>query len=378
MTCCLIRSSRTPLPGAPLSGTEPLIARFGLSARSRSTTQIRRRHPRRRAIPAGRARFDPRSDRFPGRDRRKCRAKWRAWSSRDGTVVQVANPSIIQQQSVVRSSSASLRRVVLRTARRMTFCACETSAPCCWTDAVSMSCGAFVRVAVFRCCLHRRAARRRSARALPRTPVFAADLPFRDLRRPDLHRRSLDGAAPRTLMLDTGNAHSTLIADVAKELGWTLQPAQRNGAAVPGIYARRRPSRRARRHAGVDDVLRVRSHVCSATTSRRSTARSRYDFFKDRVLEIDYPHHRLRVSNVISTPLPDKPETAGALRLITFGEHGPPVVVGAPFTVNGKTVHAQIDTVFHGHDADLRQRARYTRVCRSRARPSCSATPTAA
>ena len=74
-----------------------------------------------------------------------------------------------------------------------------------------------------------------------------------------------------------------------------------------------------------------------------------YDFFKDRVLEIDYPHHRIRFSNPIATPVPAaKPDGAGALRLITFGERGPPVVVGSPFTVNGKTVHAQIDTVFTG------------------------------
>ena len=74
-----------------------------------------------------------------------------------------------------------------------------------------------------------------------------------------------------------------------------------------------------------------------------------YDFFKDRVLEIDYPHHRIRFTAPIATPAPaEKPDGAGSLRLITFGERGPPVVVGSPFTLNGKNVRAQIDTVFTG------------------------------
>jgi hypothetical protein len=67
------------------------------------------------------------------------------------------------------------------------------------------------------------------------------------------------------------------------------------------------------------------------------------------VLQIDYPKHVLRISNVISTPVPEhKGSTTGSLRMITFGEHGPPVVVASPFMLGGKIVHAQIDTVFTG------------------------------
>jgi hypothetical protein len=176
---------------------------------------------------------------------------------------------------------------------------------------------------------------------------FAADIPFRSCDGLICMDVSLDGAAPRTLMLDTGNAHSTLLTDAARDLSWTLQPAQRNGTTVPGIY--------------LGGEHRVALGSVQASTTFYAFDRNllgeykppvdgsiTYDFFKDRVLEIDYPHHRLRISNVIATPLPDKAPAAGTLRLITFGERGPPVVVGAPFTVNGKTVHAQIDTVFTG------------------------------
>lgn len=178
-------------------------------------------------------------------------------------------------------------------------------------------------------------------------PPFAADLPFRNCEGLICIDVALDGAAPRTLMLDTGNAHSTLIADVARELNWTLQPAQRGGATVPGIY--------------LGGEHRVTLGGVQASTTFYVFDRAllgeykppvdgsiTYDFFKDRVLQIDYPHHRVRFSNVMGTPPHAQPAAPGSLRLIPFGEHGPSVVVGSPFTVNGKSVHAQIDTVFTG------------------------------
>lgn len=178
-------------------------------------------------------------------------------------------------------------------------------------------------------------------------PVFAADIPFRDCDGLICMNLSLDGAAPRTLMLDTGNAHSTLITDVANDLSWTLKPAVRDDKPVPGIYL-----------AGEHRVALGEVHAAEPffAFDRKLLGEYAppvdgslsYDFFQDRILEIDYPHHRIRISNVIATPLPDKPPGPGSLRLITFGEHGPPVVVGSPFTVNGKNVRAQIDTVFTG------------------------------
>ena len=179
-------------------------------------------------------------------------------------------------------------------------------------------------------------------------PTFAADVPFRNCDGLICIDVSLDGAPPRALMLDTGNAHSTLIADAAKELNWTLQPAQRNGETVSGIWL------------GGDHRVALGGEQASATFYVFDRAllgayqppvdgSLTYDFFKDRVLEIDYPHRRVRFSRPIATPAPtEKPEGAGSLKLIPFGEHGPPVVVGSPFTVNGKNVRAQIDTVFTG------------------------------
>jgi hypothetical protein len=177
--------------------------------------------------------------------------------------------------------------------------------------------------------------------------AFAADIPFRDCDGLICIDVSLDGAAPRTLMLDTGNAHSTLITDIANDLSWTLKPAERDDKPVPGIY------RAGEHRVALGDVhaaepffafdRKLLGEYVPPVDGSLS-----YDFFQDRVLEIDYPHRRIRVSNVVATPIPDKPSTTGSLKLITFGEHGPPVVIGTPFTVAGKNVRAQIDTVFTG------------------------------
>jgi len=176
--------------------------------------------------------------------------------------------------------------------------------------------------------------------------TFAADLPFRNCDGLICLDVGIDGVS-RNLMLDTGNAHSTLIADVARDLHWSLDPAQRNGATVPGIYLGGE-HRVALGSVQAPTPFYVFERTMLGIYQPPVDGSLTYDFFKDRVLEIDYPHHRVRVSNVLTTPVPDKPQGSGSLKLITFGEQGPPVLVGSPFTVNGKNVRAQIDTVFAG------------------------------
>ena len=181
------------------------------------------------------------------------------------------------------------------------------------------------------------------AHAAP-APNFATELPFHSCDGLICIDVGLDGAPPRTLMLDTGNPNSTVIADAAKALGWALEPVQRSGGAVSGIYR------------GGDHKLTLGSVQDSAPIfvfDRELLGEYKppvdgsiaYTFFKDRILQIDYPRHLLRISNVITT---SAPADAGTLKLINFGDNGPPVLIGSPFTVNGKRLRAQIDTVFTG------------------------------
>ena len=180
------------------------------------------------------------------------------------------------------------------------------------------------------------------AHAAP-APNFATELPFRSCDGLICVEVALDGAPPRTLMLDTGNANSTMIADAARALGWALEPVQRSGV-VAGIYR------------GGDHRLALGSVQDSApffVFDRELLGEYKppvdgsiaYSFFKDRILQIDYPRHQLRISNVITT---SAPADAGTLKLINFGDSGPPVLIGSPFTVNGKRLRAQVDTVFTG------------------------------
>ena len=158
---------------------------------------------------------------------------------------------------------------------------------------------------------------------------------------------ALDGAKPRRMLFDTGNVNQVIVAETARDAGWVLDPVQKDGQTVPGIY-----------HAG-DHRVAFGKVDAKATFFAFDRARLgdyvppgegalTYTFFKDRVVQIDYPHHRLRISDVITTPAPARRDGVGSLKLITFGEHGSPVLIGSPFMLNGKALRAQIDTCYTG------------------------------
>ena len=95
-----------------------------------------------------------------------------------------------------------------------------------------------------------------------------------------------------------------------------------------------------------------------------------YDFFKDRVLEIDYPHHRIRFSRA--------DRDAGAARKARRRGIAPADHVRRARSAGRRrlAVHRQRQEraradrhCFHRDDADLRQRARYARACARTARP---------
>jgi hypothetical protein len=73
-----------------------------------------------------------------------------------------------------------------------------------------------------------------------------------------------------------------------------------------------------------------------------------YSAFKDRVLQIDFVNHKVRISEIRTEAMPCPPATCDKFSLITFGKKGPPVMVADGFTINGKKVTAQIDTMYTG------------------------------
>jgi hypothetical protein len=146
------------------------------------------------------------------------------------------------------------------------------------------------------------------------------------------------------LLLDTGNVNSWLVADTANTLGLKLDPTEQNGKLVPGIFrlGAQTVSLQGRALSGKflalgrEQVGELPTHVEGALA---------YTLFKEKVLEIDYPHRTVRM---LDAQAPNAPRSGSELQLITFGKAGPPIVVGRGFSVDGKAVSAQIDTCYTG------------------------------
>ena len=146
------------------------------------------------------------------------------------------------------------------------------------------------------------------------------------------------------LLLDTGNVSSWLVADTARTLGLRLEPIERDGKAVPGVF-----------RLGVQTVaLQGRELSGKFLALGREQAGElpaevegalAYTLFKEKVLQIDYPHQTVRVLDELPQ---SASRSASELKLITFGRHGPPIVVGSGFSVDGRAVNAQIDTCYTG------------------------------
>lgn len=175
--------------------------------------------------------------------------------------------------------------------------------------------------------------------------TFATQMPFHDCRGLICVDVALDGSPPRTLLLDTGNVNSTVVSDVAAAAGWKLESIVRGGKPLPGVQ-----------RGGTHTVHlgAVKSNAQFLVFDRSvfgdnpppAEGTLAYTFFKDRILQIDYPNHVVRISDVLGAS--DNLSAEGEIQLITFGKKGPPIVVGAPFTINGKTLRAQIDTCYTG------------------------------
>jgi len=66
-----------------------------------------------------------------------------------------------------------------------------------------------------------------------------------------------------------------------------------------------------------------------------------YEAFKGKVLRLDFKRNTMEVTSGGGC-------SGGTLKLITFGKVGPPIVTTTGFSVNGKPIVAQVDTLFAG------------------------------
>jgi hypothetical protein len=142
------------------------------------------------------------------------------------------------------------------------------------------------------------------------------------------------------MLFDTGNVTSWMSIAVAQGLKQPLEPYKRGDQAIPDVFL-----------IGVQHVA-----VAGRDLSPRMIAVKAedlpagvdgalaYSAFKDLVVEIDYPHHRLR----IGAEAPHSEAAHAALKLITFGTKGPPIVTIEGLGIDGHTFTAQYDTGFTG------------------------------
>jgi hypothetical protein len=72
-----------------------------------------------------------------------------------------------------------------------------------------------------------------------------------------------------------------------------------------------------------------------------------YTAFKDRILQLDLKARRVRISGIRSGSVPAA-ANAERISFLTFGRHGPPIVVVHGFEINGQPVSVQVDTMYSG------------------------------
>jgi hypothetical protein len=156
---------------------------------------------------------------------------------------------------------------------------------------------------------------------------------------------TLSDGRSHQLLLDSGDINSWFMADTARGLGLTLEPVERDGNTVPGVFRLGQQSVSLAGRAFPGRFLALGREQVGEQPPEVEGALT-YTLFKDKVLEIDYPHRTVRV---LDPPPQAAAGPSGAdLKLITFGKAGPPIVVGSGFSVDGRAVNAQIDTCYTG------------------------------
>jgi hypothetical protein len=148
--------------------------------------------------------------------------------------------------------------------------------------------------------------------------------------------------------LDTGNVDSVLDSSFAETAG--LKPTAPMPEGAPsGMMRTEIPSI----SVGTVQLTNVRTlamsldQMISQNQMPRVDGTLSYTAFKNRILQIDFAAHKVRMSDVLTAPI----ACSGAcdkISLIKFGNEGPPIVVANGFEINGKKVTAQVDTMYSG------------------------------
>jgi Aspartyl protease len=152
------------------------------------------------------------------------------------------------------------------------------------------------------------------------------------------------------LSIDIGDPSPVLNLKVARALGLTLQPiAGADGKPVEG-YQKAVVNNVAVGGVKFDELKFLVIDLSSAINDKTFPdvdGTLGYKTFENRILQLDYPAGVFGLSQPLTTPT-GCPGFCGDISFITFGHKGPPIVTTTGFTVNGKPIAVQVDTLFAG------------------------------
>jgi hypothetical protein len=177
---------------------------------------------------------------------------------------------------------------------------------------------------------------------------FAAEVPLLECEGTPCIEAAVGEGKSLRLSIDTGNVNSVLDSKVTQTLGLKPTGSSQSAGAPEGMFQTVVPALRigALKLENLAVLSADLSEMIRAKEMPRVDGILAYTAFQDRVLQLDFAAHVLRIS---------EPQPSGSCRgrcdkiaLITFGKEGPPIVVAQGFELNGEKVSAQVDTMFTG------------------------------
>jgi hypothetical protein len=165
---------------------------------------------------------------------------------------------------------------------------------------------------------------------------------------PCIEATTEDGGKLR-LLIDTGDLNTMLDDGSASRIHLQLEAAHGpDGNPVPGystatLHGLTIGSQR------LNDLRVVVTDLHKTMNNRVPDADGflTYPAFKDRLLRFDFVRKQFSFSEPLTSPVLCKGK-CGVLKYSTFGKHGPRIVLCTGFSVNGKPITAQVDTLYTG------------------------------
>ena len=154
------------------------------------------------------------------------------------------------------------------------------------------------------------------------------------------------------MIVDLGDANSVVNSSVAKEMDLTIDPISLKDRSGSQIASDGRAVLEGAHmgDASLGDVPVLVADLPSITVKGRAPEVEgvlAYTAFKDRLLRLDYKHHRVLVSEPLSADPPCS-RFCGDITASTLDNSKAPVLLTTGFALNGTPVTARLDTMFDG------------------------------